>query len=204
VAVAISKWRTSDDVRADTGVIGPNAILQLLPLLEDAVGARETELLLRHAHAHRPSGEEMIPEGEAARLHHTIRNTLPDVCNDLAKKSGIATADYILAHRIPKPAQVMLKLLPPGLAARALSRAITAHAWTFAGSGSFEAVTPWSFEIENNPLIRGERSETPLCVWHAAVFGRLYQKLVHPKITCREITCAAQGGHGCCRFELYR
>lgn len=202
--MAINKWRTLEDVRADAGLIGPNAILQLLPLLETAVGARGTDLLLRHANAHRPTGKEMIPEAEAARLHHAIRDTLPNMAEDLAEKSGIATADYILAHRIPKPAQVFLKLMPPGLSARALSHSITAHAWTFAGSGSFEAVTPWSFEIDDNPLIKGEHSETPLCVWNAAVFGRLYQKLVHPKTMCREITCAAQTGHSCCRFELYR
>ena len=146
----------------------------------------------------------MIPEDEAARLHHSIRETLPDMAGELAESSGIATADYILAHRIPKPAQLMLKLLPPGLSARTLSKAISSHAWTFAGSGSFEAVTPWSFEIQNNPLIAGEYSETPLCIWNAAVFGRLYRKLVHPKTICREITCAAQSGHSCCRFELCR
>lgn len=193
-----------EDAQATTGLIGPNAILQLLPLLEQAVGVHATQQLLLHANAHLPTGEEMIPEGEAARLHHSIRETLPNMATELAENSGIATADYILAHRIPKPAQILLKLLPPGLSARALSKAITAHSWTFAGSGTFEAVTPWSFEIENNPLIRGEHSDTPLCTWHAAVFGRLYRKLVHPKIICREITCAAQGGHDCCRFELYR
>lgn len=200
----INKWRTLKEVHAGHGLIGPNAILQLLPILDVTVGPRGTEMLLQRAEAQRPNGDEMIPEEQAARFHHAIRDMLPNLAADLAAKSGAATADYILAHRIPATAQAVLRILPPRLAARALSRAITAHAWTFAGSGSFKAETPWSFEIENNPLIAGEHSETPLCLWHAAVFGRLYQKLVDSRVNCREITCAAQDGHTCCSFELFR
>lgn len=204
VAAATSKWRTREDVHETHGLIGPNAILQLLPFLTEAVGKERTAELLRKAHAHRPTGTTMIPEEEAARLHRLVREELPELATHLSQASGIATADYIIANRIPKAAQILLRLLPPTLAARVLSRAITAHAWTFAGSGRFEAVTPWSFEIERNPLIAGECSATPLCIWNAAVFGRLYSRLVHRKVACREISCAAQPGVDCCRFELYR
>ncbi|MEL7258851.1 MAG: hypothetical protein AAFN80_13550, partial [Pseudomonadota bacterium] len=55
------------------------------------------------------------------------------------------------------------------------------HAWTFAGSGQFECVSPWTYRIEDNPVVRGEISQAPLCTWHAAVFEHLYQVLVHPR-----------------------
>ena len=71
-----------------------------------------------------------------------------------------------------------------------------------AGSGAFTVVTPWLFEIEGNPLIRGEVSDIPICDWHAAVFERLYQELVHRDVQCRETHCAAQAPGQPCRFEL--
>jgi divinyl protochlorophyllide a 8-vinyl-reductase len=94
-------------------------------------------------------------------------------------------------------------MLPAPLAARALAKAIEKHAWTFCGSGTFRTVSPYCFEIENNPIVRGEISSHPLCHWHAAVFERLYRSLVDPGITCTETRCAAMGG-GICRFELIR
>jgi bacteriochlorophyll 4-vinyl reductase len=36
------------------------------------------------------------------------------------------------------------------------------------------------FEIADNPVVRGEHSETPLCHWHAAVFERLFSALCGP------------------------
>lgn len=155
--------------------------------------------MLTDAAATVPSGHDMIPEAEAARLHRLIRARLPDAPAILTA-AGQGTADYILAHRIPKPAQAVLKLLPTGLAARALSQAIARNAWTFAGSGAFQAASPWRFEIAGNPLIAGERSATCLCHWHAAVFQRLFRALVYPGATCSETACAAQGG--LCWFEI--
>ena len=38
MAVALTRWRRSKDARRQTGLIGPNAILQLLPVLEQAGG----------------------------------------------------------------------------------------------------------------------------------------------------------------------
>lgn len=151
-----------------------------------------------------PAGDAMIPEGEAARLHRHLRRVSPRLSVSLAEEAGRRTADYILEHRIPRAAQVALRVMPAPLAARALSRAIAAHAWTFAGTGRFEAVTPWSFEIEQNPLIAGETSTAPLCHWHAAVFARLYQVLVHQGTSCLEVECAAQPGRDRCRFDLVR
>lgn len=151
-----------------------------------------------------PDGTRMIPEGDAARLHQVLRRDEPELAPQLAAEAGRATADYILAHRIPTVAQTILKALPAPLAARALSGAIARHAWTFVGSGAFRVVSPWCYEIAQNPIVRGEHSDTPLCHWHAAVFARLYQTLVHPDCTCRETQCCATGAGNPCRFAIVR
>ncbi|WP_439649779.1 bacteriochlorophyll 4-vinyl reductase [Gymnodinialimonas ulvae] len=184
--------------------MGPNAILQLLPLLDRLGGPERREQMLAAAGIFElPDGQSMIPEGDAARLHRQLRLDEPELAPRLSAAAGVATANYIMAHRIPKPAQAVLKGLLPALAARALSKAIARHAWTFAGSGAFAVVDPWHFEIVDNPLIRGERSEVCLCDWHAAVFERLYRVLVSRTARCREIQCGALGD-GVCRFEVTR
>ncbi|MCL3883099.1 bacteriochlorophyll 4-vinyl reductase [Marivita sp. GX14005] len=186
-------------------VIGPNAVLQLLPQIERIGGAARVARMLAEAGIFEvPDGRRMIPETQAMRLHQVLRRDAPDLAPALAARAGRATADYILAYRIPVPARTMLKLLPAPLAARGLSRAIVRHAWTFAGSGRFRALSPWRFEIAQNPIVRGEVSAVPLCHWHAAVFARLYACLVAPGCTCVETHCTAQPGRGMCRFDIRR
>ena len=216
--MAPSRWRRAEDGAAGhsgpdggppagphTGLIGPNAILQLVAVLERQEGPERAAHLLADAGlAGPPDGEHMIPEGDAARLHRRLRLEFPARSPDLARAAGFATGDYILAHRIPRVAQAVLRLLPPPLAACALSKAIARHAWTFAGSGTFRVIDPWTFEIDHNPLIRGEHGPAPLCHWHAAVFERLYATLAHRDVRCVETRCGAQPGSDTCRFEIVR
>jgi len=188
---------------AEGAVIGPNAILQLLPQIERIGGeARVAQMLEEAGIFEVPDGSHMIPEGDAARLHQALRRDEPDMAAQLATEAGRATADYILAHRIPAAVQVILKLLPAPLAARALSKAIAKHSWTFAGSGAFRVLSPWCFEIGHNPIVHGEHSDTPLCHWHAAVFTQLYQVLVDLRSVCREVSCCAVLHGEACRFEI--
>ncbi len=178
-------------------------MLQLLPVLESAGGAEMVSAMLARAGVARvPDGSAMIPEGQAARLHQVLRAEEPERAAELAAEAGRRTAEYILAHRIPWAVKGLLRALPPGLAARALAGAVSRHAWTFAGSGRFAAVDPWTFEIADNPIIRGESSAVPLCHWHAVVFQRLYGALVHRDCRCVETRCGAQGG-GLCRFRIW-
>ena len=195
----------SEDGRGAGGLIGPNAILQMLPQIERIGGPeRVHEMLAKAGIFAVPDGTAMIPEGDAARLHRLLRAEEPDLAPALSRAAGQDTARYILAHRIPKPAQVLLKALPRGLAANALSKAIARHAWTFVGSGRFRALDAWTFEIRNNPVIRHEVSDVPLCAWHAAVFETLYRALVHPGSRCHECRCGAQPGSEACRFRVAR
>jgi divinyl protochlorophyllide a 8-vinyl-reductase len=190
-----------------TAKIGPNAILQLVPVLEDAAGADMAKHLLAMAGVFElpDPAAGLMDEAPAARLHQALRTEMPEVAPMLAREAGWRTADYILAHRIPKAAQTLLKLMPARLSAPILARAVAKHAWTFCGSGGFSLVSKWPvvFEIADNPVVRGEHSDTPLCHWHAAVFERLFSTLCGPDWRCTEAHCCAQGAPAC-HFEMSR
>jgi len=182
--------------------IGPNAILQLVPVIEARGGPGLLEELLGAAGIRTlPDGTAMIDEREAARLHQALRGRLPGEAASIATEAGAGTADYILAHRIPGFAKALMRAAPAPLAARMLSGAIARHAWTFAGSGDFMKISPYVFEIADNPVVRGEHAPGPICDWHAAVFTRLYRVLVSARLACRETACCAAGAPAC-RFEI--
>lgn len=204
MAAALTRWRRSRDARRQTGLIGPNAILQLLPVLEQAGGVRFRDQVMAMAGVFAPpSAAGMMPEGPAARMHQALRTLEPEMAPSLAWEAGVRTAHYIMAHRIPQPAQTVLKLLPPVLAAPLLSQAIAKHAWTFAGSGRFLREGALAFAIADNPIVRGEVSAVPLCHWHRAVFETLFRTLADPRLRCQETHCCAVG-HDACRFTLAR
>ncbi len=185
--------------------IGPNAILQMIPALDAHTGPEIRRALLADAgFVELPDGAGMIPEGPAASLHQSLRRKLPHEAPAIARDAGLATGDYILANRIPKAAQGLLRILPARLSTQVLARAIAKHAWTFAGSGEFEiaARAPLTFALHDNPVVRGERSDVPLCHWHAAVFERLFQRLVSRRAHVRETACCAMGAQAC-RFEVH-
>lgn len=179
--------------------IGPNAILQHLPVLDATIGDRLRAALLYRAGVEEPPPDAgMLPEDEVARLHHALRLFLPDRAPAIQRAAGLATGDYILAHRIPPLAQRLIRALPAPLGARMLAMAITKHAWTFAGSGRFRVLGhgPLRVEIRDNPLAQ-HHSDAPICHWHAAVFERLFGALVWPDVQVHEEACTAMGDPAC-------
>jgi divinyl protochlorophyllide a 8-vinyl-reductase len=193
-------------VAAASGLIGPNALTQLLPVLERAGGAELRERLLARAGVvDLPDMTGLIDEAPVARLHQAMRAEVPELAPSLGWEAGVRTADYILAHRIPGPVQAVLKRLPAWAAGPVLSRAIAKNAWTFAGSGRFEVARDWPalFLIHDNPVVRGEQADAPLCHWHAGAFERLYRVLVSDRARVREVACCACGAPAC-RFEVAR
>ncbi len=183
--------------------IGPNAILQLVPVLDRAIGpVRRMALFAEAGVALPPPDAGMLPESEVIRLHRAVCLRLPEEAPELLRHAGLATADYILAHRIPAVAQRVIRLMPAALAARVLAKAIARHAWTFAGSGAFavERFGPLTVSIRQNPLATGA-ADHPSCHWHAAVFDRLFSTLVWPRVEVIETRCCAQGDE-VCRFEI--
>lgn len=184
---------------ASTARIGPNAVLQHLPVLDLEIGERLRGALFFQAGITEPPPDAgMLPEDEVARLHHAVRLFLPDRAHDIQSKAGLATGDYILAHRIPHAAQWLIRALPAWAGARLLSAAIAKHAWTFAGSGKFRVVShrPLIFEIADNPLAQGP-SEGPVCDWHVAVFTRLFSALVWADVQVVERSCSGTGAPAC-------
>ena len=188
-------------------VVGPNAVTQLVRALRVATDPADVQRILVTADVvewadHPP--EHMVDERPVAALHRATREILDkDSSRAVLTEAGLRTGDYILANRIPAPARAVLKVLPAWVSSRLLARAIAAHAWTFIGSGRFvcSRADGLTFEIWSNPFCAGETSAAPLCVWHAAVFQRLFQALVSPGATAVETHCVARGD-SCCRFAL--
>ena len=190
----------------ESATVGPNAILQYLPVLQTRLG--ETGMVDFFEAEHLdffPDGTEMIAEEHAARFHQAVLRSFPDKASDLARDAGGATADYIIANRIPKFARAILALLPRPVAENMLCRSIAEHAWTFAGSGVFKVDNQSSiaFEIRSNPIVLGMHTEHPVCDWHVAVFERLFSRLIGGGYNVVETSCCAMGDSAC-RFELQR
>ena len=191
---------------AEPARIGPNAVIQL----GEALSARCEDRLAREVY--RAAGHsdwiaappgEMVSEVEVARLHDALASLAPaGLVDDIMSDAGARTGDYIVANRIPAPARMLLRMLPTPLAARLLVEAIAKHAWTFAGSGAFSFRTGRQLvvEIAANPLAGPPRSK-PGCVWHEAVFTRLFRSLVSDRARARETACCAAGDPAC-RFEI--
>lgn len=183
--------------------VGPNAILQSIEALRALGGQNTVEHVfagagLRGLLDHPP--HDMVPASQAARLHAAIARDLPPgMARDVARDSGRRTGDYILAHRIPRRAQWVLRALPARLSGPLLLKAICRHSWTFAGDAvvSCRAAGPMELEIHDNPLaVAG-------CAWHCTVFETLFHQLISPGIVVEHPACCTQEGQ-VCRFRFHR
>lgn len=174
--------------RREGALIGPNAVLKAVEVMEERLGVAETAAILADAQITRlPSGEHMIPEIEALRLHRWLAMHDPMGALVIAEEAGARTADYIIAHRIPRAAVWLLRRLPARLAAPLLMAAIRQHAWTFVGAGAFEPAGAWRFTIDRAAAADSLPPPDSLFVWYAAVFTRLYRALVASDSRCRVI-----------------
>lgn len=185
------------------GRIGPNAVTRVAEALLAVEGAQLVDRVFRAANLERyltNSPSQMIDEAEVARLHRALRDALGD---DRARTvgwiAGQRTADYLLRHRIPHSAQVVIRSLPSELAGRLLAAAIARNAWTFVGTGAFAARhgRPTTFTIRNCPICRRQKSVVPCCDFYAATFERLFTRLVHASARVAETNCLAMGASDC-------
>jgi divinyl protochlorophyllide a 8-vinyl-reductase len=194
---------------ATAGRIGPNAITRVAQSLRTEGGEDAARAVFARAalapRLERPP-ESMVDEDEVRRLHVALRESLGAIAaTRVARDAGRLTGDYLLARRIPRAAQRLLRAMPAALAEPLLLAAVGRHAWTFAGSGRFAARrgAPTVVQIDDNPLCRGVASDEPACAYHAATFERLWRALVDARTTVVETACCAQGAPAC-RFELRR
>lgn len=188
------------------GRIGPNAVIRIGEALDAACGRATTEALFAAAGLADclvTPPTTMIDEDWVTRLHTTLRAELPpDLMAKIGRDAGRRTGDYLLAHRIPKPAQRVLRVTPAALAARILVPAIAQHAWTFTGSGAFSANfdspdAKLLLTIAGGPIARGAHSDHPVCDFYAGTFARIFSELVSRRTTVDEIRCEAQGDPDC-------
>jgi divinyl protochlorophyllide a 8-vinyl-reductase len=165
--------------KSEVGLVGPNAVIQLAAALRSEPGGEELAERVFQAAGFsrllRKPPDAMIDEAIPARLFDALwRELPPEQAAHTAHEAGRRTGAYILANRIPKLAQLVLRLLPQRVAAAMLLRAIHKNAWTFAGSGlcSVSAGDPAQLMILFNPL------KMPGCVWHCGVLEQLFRSLV--------------------------
>lgn len=174
--------------RRAQAMIGPNAVLKAVEVMEERMGHAETAAILADAQIARlPSGAHMIPEVEALRLHRWLALHDPMGAVVIAEEAGARTADYIIAHRIPRAAGWLLRHLPARLAAPLLMAAIRKHAWTFIGAGAFMPHGAWRFTIDRSKAGDSLPPSESLFLWYGAVFTRLYGQLVSPECRCAMI-----------------
>lgn len=171
--------------RRESALIGPNAVLQTVAVMEERLGHAETAAILADAQIKRlPSGEHMIPEIEALWLHRWLVLHDPLDALAIAEEAGARTGDYIIAHRIPRVAAWLLRHLPARAAAPLLMAAIRTHAWTFIGAGRFIPIGAWTFEIDRSRAEDAIMLPESLLLWYAKVFEQLFRRLVSPDCTC--------------------
>ena len=178
---------------AAPALIGPHAVIHLAEVMREDFGPVACDTVLAHAQIDAvPGGTCMIPEIEALRLHRWMAVWDPVACFGIAEEAGRRTADYIFAHRIPGPAVRLLELSPAWVAAPLLMTAIRRHAWTFVGAGRFASDASWGFTIDRRQADHSIAPPPTLFVWYAAVFERLYKRLVDPRCVCRAQSCGAE------------
>jgi divinyl protochlorophyllide a 8-vinyl-reductase len=210
---------TGDATADDPGAarIGPNAVLQLAAALDERYGRPRTEevfLAAGHAGFLQAPPAAMVDERVITALYTSLPRQFGDTeAAEISARAGQLTGEYLLAHRIPAPAQRLMKLMPAALAARTLLSAIDHHAWTFAGSGEFarEAVQRpgggarsrvyWKLSVADCPLCRGARAERQQCAYYAATFERIFREVVATSARVAETQCQALGAAACV-FEV--
>ena len=91
-------------------LIGPNAVLQSVPVIHDVLGHDRTDAILDDAQISAlPSGDHMIPEIHALRLQRWLALHEPIESLAIAATFGARTADYIISNRIPRAAAWVLR-----------------------------------------------------------------------------------------------
>ena len=182
--------------------VGPNALIQTLSSVCALAGPVAHEAVLRAANLQSPPGgwQAMVPAEQVNRLNSAVLTVLGhDDAAKALRDAGHRTGQYILDHRIPRLAQILLGRLPRSVARSLLLKAIAKNAWTFAGNADVRVGPDWIL-IRDNPVCLG-RSGYAGCAWHTGVFQALFQAILKTDISVRETHCMGRGD-AYCRFEI--
>lgn len=194
-----------ETARVPAQTVGPNAIIQTRSALDALAGKPARRVIFGAAGLERfadTDPDAMVEADIVNALNRQIAVQLDaKTAHAVMKRAGEMTGDYILANRIPKAAQWVLKHLPADMAQSILLTAIARNAWTFAGHARVETGRDF-IAIHDNPICLGKVGFSS-CIWHAAVFRRLFQILIDPAITIHETECVGWGSD-VCRFVIVR
>ncbi len=189
-------------LRAQAGLVGPNAVIQLAQALRAQPGGEDDARLVFEsaglARLLRSRPDAMIDETIPARLFDSLWMEFPgEYARRVAYDAGQRTGAYVLANRIPAIAHLALRALPASLGTPLLLDAIRRNAWTFAGSGTCLVAngSPALVTIVANPLTM------PGCVWHVGVFERLFRTLIRRTTQVRHSQIRIDGVPAS-RFEI--
>lgn len=188
---------------ATPALIGPHALIHAVAAMRERLGDRETAAILANAQISAvPTGEVMVPEIEALRLHRWLALREPVDCFVIAEEAARRTADYVIANRMPALAVRLLRVLPAKVSGPLLMAAIRRHAWTFIGAGRFTSADAWTFEIDRGPADDPVLPPESLFHWYAMVFERMYRRLVSDRCRCEPDAPSAR--EQCCRTYRLR
>jgi divinyl protochlorophyllide a 8-vinyl-reductase len=186
--------------------IGPNSLIQTFRALAELESPEVVRSVKARAALPESWPDGMIPEAWFMRLVVALRETLPSERSEaILRRSGRYTAEYVGAHRIPKPIRAMLRVLPARLGIPILLRAFDRHAWTFAGAGRFASHGPFPGEItlDGCPTCRAESTvnlEGHAGAYYEAAFEGLL-RLAARDVHVREVDCRADHATAC-RFRV--
>jgi divinyl protochlorophyllide a 8-vinyl-reductase len=187
--------------------IGPNAVIQVAAEFQARFGVERTATLVESTTGFSLDAlpTEMIDERHAQALARALVEQLgPTLATNILREAGHRTGDYLLANRIPRIAQWLIRLAPRRIGLRLLLRAMQSNAWTFAGSGRFvisKATPVPDLVFESCAMCRNMHESQPMCDFYAGTFERLIRALVSRYSGVLEEECMALG-HARCRFVL--
>jgi divinyl protochlorophyllide a 8-vinyl-reductase len=177
--------------------------MRTLQAVEEHYGPETASELHRRAALPAHRWDRLIPEAWFLDVIRELRAMLPrDEAEDMLRRAGALTGEYVRENRIPAPFRRLLAILPSRWAVPLLLRAFRRHAWTFAGSGRFrfEGRHPSILILEGPPTCRSRGGPARSGSYYEAAFETLLA-LAAPGIRVREVACHAAGDPAC-RFEL--
>lgn len=170
--------------------IGPNALIQTVRALQEICGLAQATAILeqgQQAHLIDYTPTEMVPEADFHALVLLLTKHLGvEQATHVLRVSGQYTARYLLHHRIPRLFQRLLKVLPRRLALALLLFAISKHAWTFVGSGTF---TYHVGKATRLTVTSGIHSNGAVCGFYGGTFATLIQQIIDVEAQVQATRC---------------
>jgi divinyl protochlorophyllide a 8-vinyl-reductase len=184
------------------GMMGSQTVLPLIAAIDRTLGQAAAARLMDEARfTHLPEPGDPVRERQVAVLHQALRREYPDIAETMQREAARDAVEWLMQNRIPARARMLLAGMPWGMAVWMLGRNAAQNAWTFGGSGKFSVLGTNEFQLVDNPLIRGEVSNLPICVWHEELFQHTFRRMAHSRLRCVETSCIAAGADAC-RFHL--